>query len=267
MFPATVGGAPFAGEAVVLWGPLFTTHTTLTSPMPESGDVFGRPVVVSDCTGDGIDDLIVGNGGDDVAGILNQGSIHVFSGPNLAYETRIDNPHPGVPFAYFGDYLHCADFTGDGLADVLTCDDLDRAYIFIAPTFDEFIEIDKPFSYDPNPAVGFFGCMLGSGDANDDGMRDALIGDPIEGSTSGCPDQGTGTLYIALAPYFSTFYRLNDVVGSCGSAFADTGGTAADLDGDSRIELIVGSYSTDWGGMQNAGHVTVFDDALKSSQH
>ncbi len=257
---AIVSGQAYAGKIAVYWGPTYATHAILTSPAPEYGDVFGRFLAVGDVNADGIADLVAGSGGDDVTGVLNQGSVQVFVGPALALHASIPNPYPGVPFVWFGDYLHAADLTGDGLADIATRDDLDRVFVFLAPDFSSFIEIPKPPSEDVNPELGFFGYMLGSGDANGDGRRDLFIGDPPEGAESGCAEEATGTMFVSLAPYFETFCRIHDVPGSCGNFFADTGSTTANLDQDGLPELIGVAPVADDGGLQNSGHVTIFDD-------
>ncbi len=258
MFAAPALGFPGSGKIVVFWGPSFASFDIITSPDPGLNDALGNHLTTGDLNGDGLADIVAGSGLDDVDGVINQGSVHLFASPSLAPLASIPNPYPGVPFARFGDYVHAADLDGDGKAEVITRDDFDRVFVFWSPDYTSFHEIRKPPSVDANPEVGFFGYLLASADANDDGLRDVLIGDLTEGSMAGCADEGTGTLFVALAPYYSTFYRITDVPGSCGHAFADTGGIVAELDGDPQPELVITASSSDDGGIQNSGHVTVF---------
>ena len=73
-----------------------------------------------------------------------------------------------------------------------------------------------------------------------------------------CPISAGGRVMAALAPYFETFHRIQDVVPQCGDSFGISV-IPVQLDLDEQIELCVGNNFADDGGLSTSGHVTVLE--------
>jgi hypothetical protein len=254
----TVGGTTTAGRVDVYWGPGYATHLEIANPTPTQGDFFGSYLSSGDVNGDGLMDLIEGSGRDDHAGSVNQGSIHVFLSPALAYDGEINYPLPSAPQARFGEDVHAADLDGDGTAEIVTADDHDHVFVLgpLAPL--SFRVVSKPPTPTANPfGETSYGGHISTADVNGDGCLDILIGDLFEGTLVGCLGGNSGTVYAALGPHYSTFALIRDVIPMCGDGFGDYF-MIGNADGDEPLELIVGSATADDGGLQNSGHVTLF---------
>lgn len=256
---ATVNGLTRAGRVDVYWGPDFTTRTEVISPEPEQDDNFGVHVASGDANGDGIDDLFEASCGDDVGGLMNVGSAHVFAGPDFHVLKSIPNPLPEATLPCFGWALHAADLDDDGLAEAIISDQRDRVFIFWGPSYQTYQLVPKPPTSTQNPfGETAYGDSFAVGDINADGVTDLIIGDPFDGELVGCPVTAGGLILGALGPFYSTFHRVGDFNPSCGSHFG-WGLTLGDVDGDGRPEAIVGSDTADDGGIVNSGRVTILD--------
>lgn len=258
---ATALGQVQAGRVDVYWGPDFGLHATLTSPDNGPDAYFGSALAGGDVDGDSLIDLIEGGGRDDVAGVENAGSIHVFSGGTrtLPHLVTLHSPLPAFFNARFGDSLTIGDFDDDGIDELVVGELSDHAILFRDLTGTNFTLVTKPPSYYVNPfGETVFSDFLRIADVNGDGEDDVTISDYFDGSLGGCTLASGGILYIALAPYFASFMRVDDPAQECGATFSWSP-SVADLDGDGRTDLIVPAHLDDEAGIQNAGHVTVFD--------
>lgn len=250
---ATVGTLSLAGRVHVLWGPGFDTFTELLSPDPEAFANFGTTVAIGDVNGDGIADLIEGSDRDNVSGLENVGSVHVFSGGSLALMHTIANPLGAIAFSYFGQGLGAMDLNQDELVDVAVADEFDHVFIFWAANPSNYSLVKKPPT--GKGALGGFGFRLATGDLNGDGHRDLAIGNMFEGPVS-CAGTGGGMVHVALGPYFETFHHVVNQSPACLGLFGQDF-AAMDIDGDGCEDLIVGDAVADDGGFMNSGRVTV----------
>ena len=93
-------GQAQSGSVTVFSGATLAALAELTHPEPGAGDEFGRSVAaIGDVDGDGIDDFVVGAPFDDVAGAVDAGSAHVFSGDASAGFPLVDSLFDPVPSA------------------------------------------------------------------------------------------------------------------------------------------------------------------------
>ncbi|HZJ72888.1 MAG TPA: FG-GAP repeat protein, partial [Planctomycetota bacterium] len=256
---AMVAGLNNAGRIDVYWGPDWGTRTEITSPDNGADNFFGSALASGDINGDQIDDLVEGSGRDDVGGITNLGSAHLFLGPTLQLFTTLVAPMPSGINTRFGDAVHVLHTDEPLGASVVVFDLKNHGFLYPPDSLSSPSVLWKPMADAQVPvSQTLFGALLADGDVNGDGRRDILISDCFEGDWSGCsPLGGGGRSYFSLAPYFASFLLLHDVVEECGAEFGWRSATG-DLDGDGRIDVVVGARDSDAGGIQNSGHVVVF---------
>jgi hypothetical protein len=136
--------------------------------------------------------------------------------------------------------------------EIIATDQRNHAFIFWSPDFDDHALITRP----PDPATGStansvsFGYFATSGDVNGDGWGDVIVGEPFGGST--------GRVHAALGPHFAGFHVLVDKTPEFLADFG-WGVHVRDIDGDDRLELLVGSDTADPDGIAQAGRVVIFD--------
>jgi hypothetical protein len=259
---ATVQGFVEAGKIEVYWGPDFVAESTLISPDNGPSAFFGNALATGDVDGDGYVDLVEGSGRDDVDGVNNAGSVHVFAGGTraLPHLATLTSPLPKFFNARFGDAVAAGDVNGDGVAEIAIEELSERPMLFWDLTGTNFTIMDKPPSASTlPPSENVYSEFLLIGDVNHDGLADVLISDYIDGLLTGCPVGSAGVLYVALAPYFTCYLTITDPAQECLSAFSWRP-TIADIDGDALLELVVPSPTADEPGVPNAGHINVFDN-------
>lgn len=258
---ATVAGAIQAGRIDVFWGPDFTTRMEVVSPDNGPGAYFGTATATGDIDADGDLDLVEGSGRDDIGMVNNAGSVHVFTGGSrdLPHLTTLVSPLPMFFNARFGDEVAVSDVDGDGEAELAVEERSERPMLFWDLSGTDYTIMDKPpsnWSLPPSEVV--YSEFLSFADVNGDGEQDVLISDYIDGLLTGCPIGSAGVLYVALAPYFTSFLTITDPMQECLATFSWNPATA-NLDSDSRPEMICPAQLDDENGVVNAGHVIIFD--------
>ncbi len=119
-----VNGVRDAGKVVLINGATQKIVYEVKSPDPQQAAQFGFYISVpGDLTGDGKDELVVGEPYRDVGPNENQGRAYVYNGATNDLLYSLDNPNPqpdeGI-FATFGARIGAAgDVTGDGVGDIL----------------------------------------------------------------------------------------------------------------------------------------------------
>jgi hypothetical protein len=254
---ATVQGVAMAGRLEVFHGPQFAKAQLVENPEPKPNDFFGSAVSLGDVSGNGVLDIIEASGRASTSGLSQVGRLHVYDGPTLTLLQTIENPQPAAGDR-FGEGLHVADLDGDGLVEVIAADVKKTFYVvWDAPGGLSIASWSKPPSPNPTPASTSFGYFFAATDASGDGTVDIVIADPFEGDSVGCGLLSAGgALYVALAPFYSTYLRLANPFSACGDEFS-WNLIAADLEGDGIDELVAGNDTADVGGVFNAGSVVI----------
>jgi hypothetical protein len=254
---APLAGQQEAGQIDVYLGPGFTSVLTIPSPDPETDHGFASVLATADVNGDGIADIVEASPADDVGGDGDAGSIHVILGPSLAVGQPIHCPEPLGSGTLFGFEVHADDLDGDGETDLIAGDGKDRVFVLWGPSFTDWLTVPKPPASIPNPfGETAYAWCLESGDVNGDNDHDLIIADSFEGELLGCSAGNSGTVFVALAPYYSTFLRATVASAVCGDEFGNAL-WIGDLDQDNASELIVGAHFVDPGGVTNGGQLAI----------
>ncbi len=238
-----VGGHDKAGAAFVLWGPTFTTHTSLKPPVARPNGNFGLSLTVEDYDRDGIDDLVVGEttGLPALPGV--HGQLHIYWGgstflaqPGLSVASAGD----GETYAGFARFMTSGDLNADGWpdlavmvpAEVLGLASAGRVDVYWGPGFTTLSEVISP----DNSSFSYFGTELSVGDVNGDGMDDLVEGsgrDDVGGTVN------LGSVHIFLGPDLQWFKTIAAPANYGFNTRFGEGLHATDLDGDGKAEVMV----------------------------
>ena len=219
-----------------------------------NGDSFGAAVSsAGDVNHDGRADLLIGAPGTGVVGSA-PGHAYVYSGRTLHRMETVSAGGSGDSFGSATDWT--ADVNGDGVPDeIVGAKDAGpvpaqpgAAYVFSGRTGKRLYRIDPPAT------AGEFGSFFvaGVGDTNGDRIPDVYVAD--------YNDSANGTASGRAAVYSGNDgHQLQAWLGRDGDGLGP-GREAGDVNGDGRIDLIVGSYTSSDGASQ-AGKTRVFSGA------
>ncbi len=262
-----------AGKAYLVLGPAsgsIDLSAAAASFLGEAeDDQAGRAVApAGDVDGDGYDDVLIGAWQNSEVD-TEAGKAYLLHGPlagtiDLAqadawFLGELDHDHAGSALSSAGDV------NGDGYDDVLIgaygSDDVGtsagQVYLVHGPISGE---VDLSFadahfigesSYDYAGSV-----VAAAGDANLDGYADVLIGAPDNN------DGGTdsGKAYLLYGPLIGTYDLTWSPVAFQGEASSDHSAqavAAGDFDGDGEIDVLIGAYRHDEGGVDDIGRAYV----------
>lgn len=233
----------------------------------EQGAEFGEVIDCGDFNGDGLPDLVIGAPGD---------SVGLASGAGQVYVLVNNSPsHAGVAFGPYADPSGTSTSGGFGSAlavgrvDAGTFDDLavgapgttvaahdgaGRVAVLTGSatmaTFGSLVATTLVHSVPSDDAN--FGAALAIGDFNGDGLGDVAVGIPGQATGSGGE--------VRIYGNFPTLNLLTSLSTSTPGVSIEFGSSlaAADLDGDTDIDLLVGAPYGDVNTTIEAGYVVPF---------
>jgi hypothetical protein len=215
--------------------------------------------VASDCdiNDDGQDDLLVGAYHEDSGG-LQSGAVYLFYGPVSAGDTSLadaDVKFTGEAQDDLAGYtVTCSgDVNNDGYDDVLiganeestAAIDAGAAYLFYGPVSAGDTSLaDANVKFTGEAANDRAGTSLSSGDINNDGYDDILIGADQESSVAA----NAGAAYLFYGPVSAGDISLADAnVKFTGEATGDRAGNSlhgqGDINNDGYDDILIGAYT------------------------
>ncbi len=250
--PTAAGGGTARGKVYILSGANGSTLYTLSGTGNSSK--FGQVVSGGgDTNVDGRPDFLIGAPYDTGAAV-NRGKVVLYSGRTGTIQRTINGPaqaeaHFGASVAILGDV------NGDGDADIIVgVPDFDssgadkgEAIVYDGSSGDTL------YTYVGSTINGHFGTSVAAvGDVNGDGYADFAIGEP--GTTN-------GSVYVYSGQDGSVIHTLAGA--ESGAQFGFSAAGAGDLNGDGRMDILVGEPTAAAGGT-NRGKAYVYSGATGS---
>jgi len=276
-FGGDPSGKSFAGESYIVFGPFNSGSTIELSAANVTfnginiGDNSGRSVGSGDFNNDSVDDVIIGATGGDPPGRTDAGESYIVFGPFNSGST-IELSAANVTFNgiatedFSSSGVGSGDFNNDGVDDVIIGDgnrdspgktDAGESYIVFGPfNSGSTIELNESnVTFNGIDASDFSGGGVGSGDFNNDGVDDVIIG-AFGGDPSG--KSFAGESYIVFGPFNSgstielsaanvTFNGID------ASDFSGGGVGSGDFNNDSVDDVIIGAVGGNPSGKSFAG--------------
>ena len=209
---------------------------------------FGRSVAsAGDVNGDGYADIIVGAPFYD-SGQTNEGKVFVYHSSAFGLDGIPDwSKESGQAGARFGVSVASAgDVDGDGYADVIVGSpnydngqsNEGKAYVYLGSA--SGLKTAPDWTKESNQADAQFGLSVASaGDVNGDGYTDVIVGAPLYDDN--LTDEGKAFLYLGSASGLNTAAVRSAAGGQAGANFGWSVASAGDVNGDGRVDIIVGS--------------------------
>ncbi len=246
----------------------------------EAGDRFGWSFAVGDYDGDGFEDVVVAGPGESPDSGPNSGAVFILMGSpsglaNGRFLTQTDAGALNEAGDLFGYALAAGDFDNDGFDDLVVggpgeSPDADpkSGAVYVFPGSSSGLNAGWFFTQTyvggVNEAGDQFGHSLATGDFDNDGFDDLVVGGPGE-SLDFAPKSGA----IFIVPGSSAglspgrFLTQSDayVTNENGDLFGDSL-VVGDLNGDGFEDLVVGAPGKSLGSHPQSGMVFVFTGAV-----
>lgn len=246
--PDIIAGAPGsgAGRAIVYSGADGSVLLTLSGAA--NGDFFGRAVAgVGDVNADGHADIAVGAPGNDAAG-SNAGRVYVYSGADGSLIRTFNGPAASAMFG--AGVARAGDLNHDGVCDLIVGAPValsaprGRAYVYSGADGSLLLPVFQPDQLGISTFGQFF--VADAGDVNADGTEDLYVGAYDAGG-------GAGRAFV----FSGLTGALLHVFGGDPGAGLGPGRGAGDVNHDGHADLIVGSYTSNAGGVA-AGMIELY---------
>lgn len=152
------------------------------APTSNNGIYFGVNLVSADFNADGRPDIAIGDGSVTVNGYDDTGAVSIYT-----FEGGLVTGTSGSAFGYA---FASGDFNRDGREDLAVSapaysSDTGRVYVFYGKEGRAPVSADSADAIITGTAGEFFGGSLASGDLNDDGIPDLVVGSPAHNSHTG----------------------------------------------------------------------------------
>lgn len=277
-------GLEMFGTLETIWavhGPQMTLEIDTERDITVNGikfdDQAGRSVSTGDLNHDGVTDLVIGARQADPGGRGNAGETYVVFGPLASGTVELSTDAAVVvKGAASGDLSGTSVSTGDvnhdGFADLIigapNANPVGRieageTYVFFGPLSASVIDLA---TVSPDIVIygrdsdEFSGSGVASGDINDDGYADVIIG-ARRANPPGRPT--AGRTYVLFGPLTAPVIDLNAVSpditvnGINSDDLSGAGVSSGDINGDGAADLVIGAPSADPGGKDRSGQTYV----------
>ncbi|MBN2111463.1 FG-GAP repeat protein [Candidatus Woesearchaeota archaeon] len=229
-----------------------------------ASDVSGSSLVTGDINNDGYDDIIIAARGNDEGGTV-AGKIYLIYGP-ISNNSGVNISNADASWygetdnVLLGFSLATGDFNGDSYDDIIVSAPHNNNEVFViygkSEKYNSNMNISNISSFTRwrGPSLSEAGKGLASGDINNDGYDDLVIGAPNYNTN-------TGVVYIVYGPHYGDHYLTDaDVNITALNTDTDFGNSVAvgDINYDGYDDIIIGANMYDSSGQTNRGAVYVF---------